>query len=225
MHALEYFFIYTLTHTRLTSCMPEHSFHTLQGPAEGIYKEKGSKFLSFAYPVSSEMDIKEKIETLRKIHFDARHHCFAWMLGADRSKFRSFDDGEPSHSAGGPILNQIRSRGVTNVLIVVVRYFGGVKLGVSGLISAYKMAAQDALNNAVIVEKVVAAIINLTFEYLATSEIMRAIKDFNLEIVAQEFGDRTTIKLSVHLQQMEKLLQRLELIKAKGNAVDWEIES
>ena len=114
---------------------------------------------------------------------------------------------------------------MTNVLIVVVRYFGGVKLGVSGLISAYKMAAQDALNNAVIVEKLVTAILNLTFEYRTTSEIMRAIKDFNLEIVAHEFGAGTSIKLSIPLQQKEKLLQRLELIKAKGNAVDWEIES
>ena len=128
--------------------MPLYSYHTLQDPEEGFYKEKGSKFLAFAYPVTTEKEIKERIDGLKAKYFDARHHCYAWMLGANKNHFRAFDDGEPNHSAGDPILGQIRSKGVTNVLVVVVRYFGGVKLGMGGLISAYKNAAQDVLGKA-----------------------------------------------------------------------------
>ena len=132
--------------------MPSYSYLTLQNPATGIYKEKGSKFLAFAYPVASETDIKQRVGHLKKEYFDARHHCFAWRLGIGKDHVRAFDDGEPSHSAGDPILGQIRSRGITNVLIVVVRYFGGVKLGVGGLAEAYRAAAENALSNGSIVE-------------------------------------------------------------------------
>src|SRR6186713_1623645 len=133
--------------------MPANSFFTITSASQGIYKEKGSKFLSFAYPVQSESDIKEHIAFLKSEYFDARHHCYAWMLGPERNHFRAFDDGEPNHSAGDPILGQIRSKNLTNVLVVVVRYFGGTKLGVGGLISAYKIAAEEALSKAVIIEK------------------------------------------------------------------------
>jgi uncharacterized YigZ family protein len=125
------------------------SFRTLRAPAEGIYKEKGSKFLAFAYPVETETDTKVILDALRKQYFDARHHCFAYILGADKPRFRAFDDGEPNHSAGDPILGQIRSRELTNVLVVVIRYFGGVKLGMGGLMAAYKAAAENALDNGV----------------------------------------------------------------------------
>jgi len=127
--------------------MAPFSFRTIQNASEGSYKELGSKFLAFACPVESEQEIKENIEHLKKKYFDATHHCFAWILGADRSRFRAFDDGEPNHSAGDPILGQLRSRDLTNVLVVVVRYYGGVKLGVGGLIHAYKLATEDALSN------------------------------------------------------------------------------
>jgi uncharacterized YigZ family protein len=133
--------------------MAVFSYRTIQAPTEGIYKEKGSKFLAFAYPVETEADVKGHLERIKKEYFDARHHCFAYMLGADRKKFRAFDDGEPNHSAGDPILGQIRSKNITNVLVIVVRYFGGTKLGVGGLISAYKTAAEDALNRAAVIEK------------------------------------------------------------------------
>src|SRR3954468_18127958 len=133
--------------------MAVFSYRTLQAPVGGTYKEKGSKFLAFAYPVENEQDVKEKIELLKKTHFDARHHCFAYVLGPDKTKYRAFDDGEPNHSAGDPILGQIRSRNLTNVLVVVIRYFGGVKLGVGGLISAYRTAAEEALTKATIREK------------------------------------------------------------------------
>ena len=126
-------------------------FHTIKDSAEGLYKEKGSKFLAFAFPVTTEDEIKDCQEKIRKKYFDARHHCYAWILGADKSQLRANDDGEPNHSAGDPILGQIRSRDLTDVLVVVVRYFGGTKLGVSGLIQAYRAAAEDALNNTTII--------------------------------------------------------------------------
>src|SRR5690349_20736416 len=141
------------------------SYKTIESPSEGFYREKGSKFHSFAYPAWSEDEIRNHLDVLRKKYFDARHHCFAWMLGPDQRSFRAFDDGEPNHSAGDPILGQIRSRGLTNVLIVVVRYFGGVKLGVGGLISAYRSAAEDALNNAAIISIEITFDLDLSFEY------------------------------------------------------------
>ena len=205
--------------------MPAYSYHTLKGPSQGIYKEKGSKFLAFAYPVSSEMEIKERIETLRKEYFDARHHCFAWMLGLDKDKFRSFDDGEPNHSAGDPILGQIRSKGITDVLVVVVRYFGGVKLGVGGLISAYKAAAEEVLNNAEIVEKEVTEILDISFDYEITSDIMRMVKDFDLKIIEQSFGDAGRIKGYIALRQKEKLLIKIDFMRAMGKNMVWKIES
>src|SRR5687767_7228782 len=157
------------------------SYRTIQQPSEGSYKEKGSKFLGFAYPVQAEQDVKQKIAELKKEYFDARHHCYAYIIGADKMKYRAFDDGEPNHSAGDPILGQIRSKNLTNVLVVVVRYFGGVKLGVGGLISAYKMAAENALNNALVAEKDVTKAIALNYPYASTPEVMRLVKEFRSE--------------------------------------------
>lgn len=205
--------------------MSLYSYRTLQHLAEGIYKEKGSKFLAFAYPVGSETEIKEKIDHLKKEYFDARHHCFAWMLGPEKNHFRAFDDGEPNHSAGDPILGQIRSKGITNVLIVVVRYFGGVKLGVGGLISAYKAAAEDALSKAQIIEKNVTEEIDLHFDYLITSDVMRCIKDFELKILEQNFGETCRMLISVPLQQKEKLVSKFGLMQAMGKAVEWKVKS
>jgi len=163
--------------------MDVFSFLTVEGPSEGSYKESGSKFLAFAYPVSSEDEVKIKIETLKKKYFDARHHCFAWMLGENKSRYRAFDDGEPNHAAGDPILGQIKSKNLTNVLVVVIRYFGGVKLGVGGLIQAYKTAAEDALNNASIVEREVTHSTALHYPYESTTEVMRLVKEFDLIII------------------------------------------
>jgi uncharacterized YigZ family protein len=204
--------------------MPAYTYFSLQHPTEGIYKEKGSKFLAFAYPVASEEEIKDKIAQLKKDYYDARHHCFAWMLGPERNRYRAFDDGEPNHSAGDPILGQIRSKGITDVLVVVVRYFGGVKLGVGGLIGAYKTAAEDALNKAQIIEKEVTEEITLHFDYLTTSEIMRCIKDFELKILEQDFGEACTMHLSLPLYQKEKLLSKLELMRAMGSAIEWKVK-
>jgi uncharacterized YigZ family protein len=201
--------------------MSLYSYHTIQDPAEGIYKEKGSKFLAFAYPVISEADIKEKIETLKKEYFDARHHCFAWMLGPEKRIFRAFDDGEPNHSAGDPILGQIRSKGLTNILIVVVRYFGGVKLGVGGLIAAYKAAAESALSNAEIVEMEVTETFDLSFDYGILSDVMKVIKELGLKILEQDFGENGRTKIAVPVRQKEKLVSRLELMQAMGKKITW----
>ena len=133
----------------------EDSFKAIASTFEGLYKEKGSKFFAFAFPVKDEKQVKEHIDSLKKIHFDARHHCYAYILGADKSKTRANDDGEPAHTAGTPILNQIRSSGLTNILVVVVRYFGGTKLGVPGLINAYKLAACEVISQVEVIEQLI----------------------------------------------------------------------
>ena len=204
--------------------MSAYSYSTLKGPAEGIYKEKGSKFLAFAYPVDSETAIKERIDHLKKEYFDARHHCFAWMLGPDENHFRAFDDGEPNHSAGTPILGQIRSKGITNVLIVVVRYFGGVKLGVGGLINAYKAAAENALNNSSIVEIEISENVSLQFDYLILSDIMKLVKDFGLKILEQDFSENGNIKISVPHRQKEKFVDKLALLQALEKKIMWKVD-
>jgi uncharacterized YigZ family protein len=199
-----------------------YSYLTLREPTQGIYKEKGSKFISFAYPVSSETDIKEKLEILKKEFFDARHHCFAWMVGAEKKKYRAFDDGEPNHSAGDPILGQIRAKGITDVLVVVVRYFGGVKLGVGGLITAYKTAADDALGKATIIEKEIMEEVIISFDYQNTSEVMRLLKDLDIKIIQQDFDESSIIKTLLPLKQRERFMEKIVLMKAMGRSVNWE---
>jgi uncharacterized YigZ family protein len=196
--------------------MSTFSYHTLKSNAEGVYKEKGSRFLAFASPVESEIEIKERIGVLKKEYFDARHHCYAWMLGPDKKQFRAFDDGEPNHSAGDPILGQIRSRNLTNVLVVVVRYFGGVKLGVGGLITAYKTAADDALANAVIVEREVSEMVRILFDYAATPEVMRLVKEFDLKIIQQEFNERCRLEAELLMRHREKFIEKVNLLIALG---------
>ena len=201
--------------------MATFSYRTIAKPAVGLYKEKGSRFLSFAFPVGDESGIKAHLAELQKRFFDARHHCFAWMLGPEKRSFRAFDDGEPNHSAGDPILGQIRSKDLTDVLIVVVRYFGGVKLGVGGLIGAYKAAAEEALNNAEIVEKEVTGTIRIEYEYEATPGVMRLVKDFDLIIISQTFEAMCVLNAGYKLRDRERLLERLGLMKAMGEKVGY----
>ena len=186
------------------------TYLTISDEAEGLYKEKGSKFLSFAFPVSNEEEVKEKLELLRKKFYDARHHCYAYVLGKDKEIFRANDDGEPNHSAGDPILGQIRSNQLTNVLIVVVRYFGGVKLGVGGLISAYRTAAAAAISNNVIVEAIVKHKVKLQFDYLSMNDVMKIIKDYDLEIINQQFDNDCKISLLVREGLMDEVISKFE---------------
>lgn len=198
------------------------SFRTILASSESLYKDSGSKFLAFAYPVRSEEDIKLKIEGLRKKYFDATHHCFAWVLGADKSRFRAVDDGEPNHSAGDPILGQIRSKELTNVLVVVVRYFGGTKLGVGGLIQAYKSATEEALNLAAIVEEDVTEKFLIRYPYDETSEVMRLVKEFDTKILKQEYLEDCLLVIEVKLINKDSLLTKIELLQALSHKITFE---
>lgn len=200
--------------------MPEFSFRTINSHSEGIYREKGSKFLAFAYPVTEEAQIKEKLENLKKKYYDARHHCYAWVLGAKKDRFRAFDDGEPNHSAGDPILGQIRSRNLTNILVVVVRYFGGVKLGVSGLIAAYRTAASQALQQAAIVEQEVMKSFRLTYAYNQTPEVMKLIKQVQALVVKQEFELECLVEIRMSLRNARWFSEQVTLLKHKGIEVE-----
>lgn len=167
--------------------MNDDTYYMISDCGEGLYKEKGSKFIAETFVVMSEDEAKAAVASVKKKYFDARHHCYAYMVGADKKTFRSIDDGEPSGTAGKPILNQILSKDVTNVCIVVTRYFGGIKLGTSGLINAYKTAAREALENSVIVEKTINEIYSLQFEYSLMNEVMRVMKEEDLEQLNPRF--------------------------------------
>lgn len=194
------------------------TYLTIENPSKGLFKDKGSKFLSFAFPVTSEQEIKEHIDTIKKEYFDARHHCFAYRLGAEMKIFRSFDDGEPSSTAGKPIMGQITSHGLTNILIVVVRYFGGTLLGVGGLIQAYKNASADAIANASIIEKEVMDVIKITFDYPLQNQVNRILKDFNVKVLKSEFGFNCKLEISCRLNFSSSLIQRLkELLHVEIN--------
>ena len=201
--------------------LQDYSFRTLEKPTEGLFKEKGSKFLAFAYPVKTEEAIKANLSALRKKYFDARHHCYAWMLGADKGRFRAFDDGEPNHSAGDPILGQIRSANLTNVLIVVVRYFGGVKLGVGGLISAYRAAAADSLSKASIVVEEVRQEMDLMYDYAFSPEVMRLVKDFELNILDHNFSEKVFMKVAVRMAAKDRFIEKIKLLQVMKIEIDF----
>lgn len=204
--------------------MSAFSFRTIVEPSDGIFKESGSKFLAFAYPVQSEAEIKAKMEFVKKKYFDATHHCFAWMLGPNQERFRAFDDGEPNHSAGDPILGQIRSRKLTNILVVVVRYFGGTKLGVGGLIQAYKSAADAALTQATITERSVERIYTLMFPYQQTSEMMRLLKSFEAKPLEQRYGEACELQVPIKLREASEFEGQLKLLQALGQPISFKVE-
>ncbi len=188
------------------------TYKTIVSASEGIYKEKGSKFLAFAIPVNSSEEIKEILKYFCKKYFDARHICYAYMLGFERVDFRANDDGEPSGTAGRPILGQINSRDLTNILVVVVRYFGGILLGTGGLVTAYKEAAADALNNAEIVEKTIDEQITIHFDYILLNDVMRIIKEVNPLVLQQIFDNECKMILSIRKQDASLLSSKLEKI-------------
>lgn len=179
------------------------SFFTIASISKGEYKEKGSKFLAFAHPVQNENEVREIVKSYKKEYYDARHHCYAFIIGKDKGHFRAADDGEPSNSAGMPILGQLRSKEVTNTLVVVVRYFGGTKLGVPGLVHAYKTAAEDALKNAFIVKEYVTFSLKLYFEYASMNDIMRIIKEHQFTIVSQELETRCIMVVKVKEEEYQ----------------------
>ena len=184
-------------------------YKTISGTSEGYYTEKRSKFLAFAHHVETTDEVKDIVAGYRKKYYDARHVCYAYMLGAERKEFRANDDGEPSSTAGKPILGQINSNELTNILIVVVRYYGGVNLGTSGLIVAYREAASDALAHSTIETRQVEEIVNYSFAYPQMNDVMRIVKDMNPRIVSQTFENTCEIVLSIRKSEAEQLRSRL----------------
>lgn len=188
----------------------DDTYLTIDVPSEGLYKEKMSKFLAFAEPCHSADEAKEIVSLYRKEYFDARHVCWAYMLGSDRLTFRSNDDGEPSGTAGKPILGQINSQNLTDICVIVVRYFGGIKLGTSGLIEAYRTAAAEALGAAQIVEKIIEEKLTVHFEYPLMGEAMRIVKEEGATVISQDFQLDCLLTVSLRKAAMPKMRQRFE---------------
>lgn len=191
------------------------TYRTIESEAHGLFRDRGSRFIAIAIPVSSQEEIKSRLAGLRKEYHDARHHCFAWMLAPDRQAWRISDDGEPSGTAGKPILGQINSRELTNVLVVVIRYFGGTLLGVSGLINAYRTAAADALNNARVVEKHVCQRWSVTFPYIAMNDVMKVLRDENCRQSEHAYsGSDVTVEILFRASASQQITGRLGKIAA-----------
>lgn len=182
----------------------------IQASKEGLFKDRGSKFYGYAFPVTNEEEIKEKIELLKKQHYNARHWCYAWQLGENYDHYRANDDGEPSNSAGMPIYGQLQSFNVTNILVVVVRYFGGTKLGVGGLIKAYKNGAKLALENSIIIHKTIDEVFLIKFEYPEMNTIMRIIKDENISIINQKMELDCQFIISIRKKEAIRIFKIFE---------------
>jgi uncharacterized YigZ family protein len=190
----------------------EDTYKTIKSPSEGLFKDRGSKFLAFAYPIEHENEVKPLVDNLRKEHFKAVHHCYAYRLGLDKTNFRVNDDGEPSGTAGRPILNILLSNEITNILVVVVRYFGGTLLGVPGLINAYKSATSEALSSADILEKTVNDVYNVSFDFVQMNDIMKIVKEFNLKIRNQTYDNQCSMELEFRKTLTNQVIGKIEKI-------------
>jgi len=190
----------------------DDTYKTISAASEGVFKDKGSKFIAYAYPIRTDEEVKNILQNLRSEHPKARHFCWALRLSPDRSIFRIQDDGEPSGTAGRPILNTLLSADITNILIVVVRYFGGTLLGVPGLINAYKTAAAEAIKEADVIEKTVNDVYEITFDYLVMNDVMRLMKEEQLNILDQNFDNSCVIKFEVRKASLNTVLGKLEKI-------------
>lgn len=190
----------------------DDTYKTISAASEGVFKDKGSKFIAYAYPIRTDEEVKNILQNLRSEHPKARHFCWALRLSPDRSIFRIQDDGEPSGTAGRPILNTLLSADITNILIVVVRYFGGTLLGVPGLINAYKTAAAEAIKEANVIEKTVNDVYEITFDYLVMNDVMRLMKEEQLNILDQNFDNSCVIKFEVRKASLNTVLGKLEKI-------------
>jgi uncharacterized YigZ family protein len=201
----------------------EDTYSTIEKPGEGIFRDRGSKFLGYAYPIISDQDIKEIVAKLKQEHTKANHYCWAIRWSTDRSVFRLNDDGEPSGTAGRPILNTLLSRNLTNVAVVVVRYFGGTLLGVPGLINAYRTAAEFALNETKVIEKTVNDVYTISFDYLQMNEIMRIVKEYNVEIVKQQCDNSCELTISIRKMLVNNTLARLQKLSSITVKYDYSI--
>lgn len=187
-------------------------YNSIKAPSEGVFKDQKSRFIALAYPVESEEEVKALLEKVRRDYHDARHHCLAYRIGYDGALWRASDDGEPSGTAGRPILGQIDSAGLSDVAVIVVRYFGGIKLGVPGLIAAYKAATAEALANAEIVSKVAGKTLRLDFSYDAMPEVMKVIKEMGLTYTDMDFAEQCSLKIRVRLRALEEFFDKTKYI-------------
>nr|WP_319569872.1 YigZ family protein [uncultured Draconibacterium sp.] len=194
----------------------EDQYKTIETPSTGYFKDKGSKFYSYAYPLKDEEEVKDLVAALKKEHHSARHHCYAWRLGTEEIRTRANDDGEPSSTAGKPILGQLQSYDVTNILVVVVRYFGGTLLGVSGLINAYRAATIEALNNADILSKLIEIQYELKFEYAMLNTVMNKLKQENYDIVTTDFQESCRLIFKARKSEDERAFQLFNEIYGIG---------
>ena len=189
------------------------TYFTLKKALTGEFRDKGSRFLSYAQAVLTEADIKEFLNSIKEIHPKATHHCYAYRLGMDKYKYRANDDGEPSGTAGKPILGQIDSKGLTNTMVIIVRYFGGTKLGVPGLINAYKTSTREILENAPLIEKTIKDYYELSFDYVQMNEVMRVLKREKVKILHQDYDKNCKLHISIRQRDVEKLVKQLEIIQ------------
>lgn len=192
--------------------MFEDSYKTIAKPAEGSYSEKRSKFLAYAFPVQNEQEVKQRLAEIQKKHWDARHHCYAYILGPHKDAYRLNDNGEPSGTAGRPIYGQLLSKDVTNTLVIVVRYFGGIKLGVSGLQNAYKVAAREALDAAVIEERTIQEIYRVTFEYTKMNDIMQILKNPEIQVLDRQSYMQCVYTISVRQRDADRITEALRKV-------------
>ena len=192
--------------------MFEDSYKTIAKPAEGSYSEKRSKFLAYAFPVQNEQEVKTRLAEIQKKHWDARHHCYAYILGPHKDAYRLNDNGEPSGTAGRPIYGQLLSKDLTNTLVIVVRYFGGIKLGVSGLQNAYKVAAKEALDVAVIEERTIQEQYRVVFEYVKMNDIMQILKDPEIQVLDRQSDMRCTYTISVRQRDADRITDALRKV-------------
>lgn len=190
----------------------EDQYRSIEAPSQGLFKDNGSRFIAFAYPVESEAEVKDIVARLKKEYHDARHHCYAYRIGLDGGVWRANDDGEPSGSAGRPIIGQIDSLGLSDILVVVVRYFGGIKLGIPGLIRAYKTSTADALSSARIIEKIASKNFRITFDYMAMNAVMKVLKDMSLPQKGQNFGTECSLDTRVRLTEVEDFIEKMQNI-------------
>ena len=192
--------------------MFEDTYKTIAKPAEGSYSEKRSKFLAYAFPVQNEQEVKQRLAEIQKKHWDARHHCYAYILGPHKDAYRLNDNGEPSGTAGRPIYGQLLSKDVTNTLVIVVRYFGGIKLGVSGLQNAYKVAAREALDAAIIEERTIQETFRVTFEYTKMNDIMQILKNPEIQIIDRQSYMQCIYTISVRQRDADRITEALRKV-------------
>lgn len=192
----------------------DDQYKMIETVAQGQFKDRGSRFLGYAIPVLNELDVKKELEALRKQYFDATHHCYAYVLGPDKSAYRINDDGEPSGTAGRPIHGQILSSDLTNILVVVIRYYGGTKLGVPGLINAYKTAAKEAISNSNIKLCILKEVYQIDYDYLLMNEVMKIAKEEAVDIVSTEFGMKCVIEIAVRKLHSDRVITRLKRLSS-----------